>query len=154
MRERERNVSGHDLCYLNRWFAAYADAGSFRYSHYFVCYISECTAILSGLGSHNMPSGQLTWSQFRVVHPLDIEWPRSMPIVVTSWNLPMHHFLKNCESPNSHRHALIVLAVFRCVQASHSSYWQIWSHPHNLHSQCFASCKIYYNTHTHERTHK
>lgn len=36
-------------------------------------------------------------SSFRVVHPLAIELPRSLGMVVTHWNLPMHLFLKNCE---------------------------------------------------------
>ena len=35
--------------------------------------------------------------QLRVVKPLDVEVPRSLGMVVTSWNLSMHRFLKNCE---------------------------------------------------------
>ena len=34
---------------------------------------------------------------FNIVHPLSIEIPHSIPLVVTNWNLPMHKFLKNCE---------------------------------------------------------
>ena len=43
-------------------------------------------------------------SSFRVVHPLAIELPRSLGMVVTHWNLPMHLFLKNCEQKYTHRH--------------------------------------------------
>lgn len=33
----------------------------------------------------------------QVVRPLDVELPRSLGMVVTSWNLSMHRFLKYCE---------------------------------------------------------
>lgn len=34
----------------------------------------------------------------RVVEPLNVEMPRSMVAVVTSWNIPMSRWLKTCES--------------------------------------------------------
>jgi hypothetical protein len=36
-------------------------------------------------------------SEFHVVHPLSIELPPSLGIVVINWNIPMHLFLKDCE---------------------------------------------------------
>jgi len=35
----------------------------------------------------------------RVVSPLSVEMPRSMVLVVTSWNIPMSRWLKTCKSP-------------------------------------------------------
>lgn len=37
-----------------------------------------------------------------VSRPLNVELPRSMVGVVTSWNLPMSYWLNNCESPSHH----------------------------------------------------
>lgn len=41
-------------------------------------------------------SDDIDWTSYSTIYPLSIEVPRSLTIVVTSWNLPMHHFLKNC----------------------------------------------------------
>ncbi|XP_047741081.1 protein-serine O-palmitoleoyltransferase porcupine isoform X2 [Hyalella azteca] len=65
-----------------RWSLAYRDALSFRLSHYFVCHMSEASALLGGL--HVGP----------VARAHHIELPRSMLSVVTYWNVPMHTFLK------------------------------------------------------------
>lgn len=37
-----------------------------------------------------------------VSRPLNVELPRSMVEVVTSWNLPMSYWLNNCESSSHH----------------------------------------------------
>ena len=37
-----------------------------------------------------------------VSKPLNVELPRSMVEVVTSWNLPMSYWLNNCESQSHH----------------------------------------------------
>ena len=79
-----------------RWFSAYSAAASFRYSHYFISFLSETTAILSGIGYEIVPDGTISWSRFRVTYPLDVEVPRSLGSLVNSWNIPMHVFLKNC----------------------------------------------------------
>ncbi|XP_019852943.1 PREDICTED: protein-serine O-palmitoleoyltransferase porcupine-like isoform X2 [Amphimedon queenslandica] len=81
--------------FWNKWFAAYSAAASFRYSHYFISFLSEATAILSGIGYKIEPAGTITWSKFRVTYPLDVEVPRSLGSLVNSWNIPMHVFLKN-----------------------------------------------------------
>ena len=37
-----------------------------------------------------------------VVKPLNVEFPRSMVVVVTSWNIPMSRWLNTCKT---HTHA-------------------------------------------------
>ena len=44
-----------------RWFAAYSAAASFRYSHYFVSFLSECSTLAAGIGYQPQPHGSLTW---------------------------------------------------------------------------------------------
>ncbi|KAK3102736.1 hypothetical protein FSP39_013537 [Pinctada imbricata] len=90
----------YSTCFVNwifmddyhKWILAYKDAQSFRFSHYFVCFISEATATLAGIGY-----GDLQWN-LSVSKPQHIEIPRSLVDVVTNWNLPMHRWLKNCYS--------------------------------------------------------
>ncbi|XP_055937024.1 protein-serine O-palmitoleoyltransferase porcupine-like isoform X2 [Argiope bruennichi] len=65
-----------------KWIDAYRDALSFRSSHYFVSYISEVTATLSGVRSSAVSSA------------FEIELPRSLVEVVVWWNVPMHFWLK------------------------------------------------------------
>ncbi|XP_072026412.1 protein-serine O-palmitoleoyltransferase porcupine-like [Amphiura filiformis] len=79
-----------------KWLHAYRDAMSFRFSHYFISYLSETTGILAGLGATgNVEEGdKVKWS-FAVAKPLNVELPRSLVEVVTNWNLPMHSWLKN-----------------------------------------------------------
>ena len=48
------------LFLICRWFVAYRDAQSFRFSHYFVCFFSEVTATLSGVGASST-NGDLRW---------------------------------------------------------------------------------------------
>ena len=74
-----------------RWLAAYYTAASFRYSHYYVVLISESSTLLVGLGFVMKSSGDINWNGYRTIHPSNIELPRSLGSVVTSWNLPMHH---------------------------------------------------------------
>ncbi|XP_023705139.1 protein-serine O-palmitoleoyltransferase porcupine isoform X2 [Cryptotermes secundus] len=73
-----------------RWWIAYRDALSFRSSHYFICFLSEASAIMSGFGHHE----DEPWS-LSVARPQFIEIPRSLVQVVVYWNVPMHNWLKN-----------------------------------------------------------
>lgn len=79
-----------------KWFMAYQAAMSFRFSHYFVSFLSECTSLLSGIGTEVNQEGKLItiWSS-DVARPQHIELPRSLVEVVVHWNIPMHLFLKN-----------------------------------------------------------
>ncbi|XP_055329141.1 protein-serine O-palmitoleoyltransferase porcupine-like [Paramacrobiotus metropolitanus] len=67
---------------INKWAEAYRTAAMFRYSHYFISYLSECTLI--GMGITGVP----------VVKMLKIELPRSLVEVVEFWNIPMRNWLK------------------------------------------------------------
>ncbi|KAM7437527.1 hypothetical protein ABFA07_012889 [Porites harrisoni] len=79
-----------------KWFVAYQSAMSFRFSHYFVSFLSECTSLLSGIGTEvNQEGKQLTIWRSDVARPQHIELPRSLVEVVVHWNIPMHVFLKN-----------------------------------------------------------
>uniref|UniRef100_A0A3Q3X474 Uncharacterized protein n=1 Tax=Mola mola TaxID=94237 RepID=A0A3Q3X474_MOLML len=77
---------------LRRWLLAYENTLSFHFSNYFVSYLSETTATLAGSG-FTEEKENLKWDM-TVSKPLNIELPRSMAEVVTSWNLPMSSFLR------------------------------------------------------------
>ena len=81
---------------LRKWLRAYESAVSFRFSNYFVGFLSEATATLAGTG-FTEEKDHLEWD-LTVSKPLNVELPRSMVEVVTSWNLPMSYWLNNCES--------------------------------------------------------
>ncbi|XP_043935251.1 protein-serine O-palmitoleoyltransferase porcupine [Protopterus annectens] len=76
-----------------RWLRAYENAVSFHFSNYFVGFISETTATLSGAGFTD-EKDHIRWDLV-VSKPLNVELPRSMVEVVTSWNLPMSHWLNS-----------------------------------------------------------
>lgn len=79
-----------------KWFLAYQSAMSFRFSHYFVSFLSESTSLLSGIGTDVHQEGkQITIWRLDVARPQHIELPRSLVEVVVHWNIPMHVFLKN-----------------------------------------------------------
>ncbi|KAL3076902.1 hypothetical protein niasHT_039682 [Heterodera trifolii] len=67
---------------LSPWlFLHFLNAQSFRFSHFFVCYLASACAVLAG-----HPTVEITrWTS--------IEWPRSMAEVAVHWNKPMHFFL-------------------------------------------------------------
>lgn len=71
-----------------RWLAAYRDALSFRFSHYFITFLSEASAVASGV------SNEGSWA-LRLCSPLEVELPRSLVQVVVHWNRAMHHWLKH-----------------------------------------------------------
>lgn len=78
---------------LFRWLRAYESAVSFHFSNYFVGFLSEATATLAGAG-FTEEKDHLEWD-LTVSKPLNVELPRSMVEVVTSWNLPMSYWLNN-----------------------------------------------------------
>uniref|UniRef100_H3CGX2 Porcupine O-acyltransferase n=1 Tax=Tetraodon nigroviridis TaxID=99883 RepID=H3CGX2_TETNG len=74
-----------------KWLEAYENAASFHFSNYFVGHLSEGAAMLAGAGAAEQDGG---CRGLRVVQPLSVEMPRSMVLVVTSWNIPMSQWLK------------------------------------------------------------
>lgn len=79
-----------------KWLIAYQSALSFRFSHYFVSFISECTCMVCGIGTETSVDGQKTtlW-RYDVARPFHVEIPRSLVEVVIHWNVAIHVFLKN-----------------------------------------------------------
>ncbi|KAL1436488.1 hypothetical protein MTO96_049590 [Rhipicephalus appendiculatus] len=70
------------------WLVAYRDALSFRFSHYFVTFLSEASAVASGV------SNEGSWA-LQLCSPLEVEFPRSLVQVVVHWNRAMHNWLKH-----------------------------------------------------------
>ncbi|XP_041860799.1 protein-serine O-palmitoleoyltransferase porcupine-like isoform X2 [Melanotaenia boesemani] len=75
-----------------KWLHAYENAVSFHFSNYFVGHLSEGTCVLAGAG-FTEEKDHTRWNM-RVVDPFSVEMPRSMVLVVTSWNIPMSRWLK------------------------------------------------------------
>ncbi|XP_061470272.1 protein-serine O-palmitoleoyltransferase porcupine isoform X2 [Rhineura floridana] len=84
---------------LRKWLRAYESASSFHFSNYFVGLLSETTATLAGSG-FTEEKDNLKWD-LTVSRPLNVELPRSMVEVVTSWNLPMSCWLNTYVFKNS-----------------------------------------------------
>ncbi|XP_063064833.1 porcupine O-acyltransferase like [Engraulis encrasicolus] len=76
---------------LDRWLDAYENAISFHYSHYFVSFLSETTTTLAGAGFTDNKDN-VKWDM-TVANPVNVELPRSMVEVVSSWNVPMSRWL-------------------------------------------------------------
>uniref|UniRef100_A0A8C7GH15 Porcupine O-acyltransferase n=1 Tax=Oncorhynchus kisutch TaxID=8019 RepID=A0A8C7GH15_ONCKI len=69
-----------------RWLHAYENAISFHFRNYFVGHLRESTTVLAGVG-FTEDKDNVKWD-LKVVKPLNVELPRSMVLVVTSWNIP------------------------------------------------------------------
>ncbi|XP_036017909.1 protein-serine O-palmitoleoyltransferase porcupine isoform X5 [Mus musculus] len=97
-----------------RWLRAYESAVSFHFSNYFVGFLSEATATLAGAG-FTEEKDHLEWD-LTVSRPLNVELPRSMVEVVTSWNLPMSYWLNNYVFKNALR-----LGTFSAVLVTYAA---------------------------------
>uniref|UniRef100_A0A672ZP32 Porcupine O-acyltransferase n=1 Tax=Sphaeramia orbicularis TaxID=375764 RepID=A0A672ZP32_9TELE len=84
-----------------KWMRAYENAVSFHFSNYFVGHLSEGTTMLAGAG-FTEEKDNTRWDM-SVVKPLSVEVPRSMVLVVTSWNIPMSQWLKTYVFKNAMR---------------------------------------------------
>lgn len=82
----------HGNTVTQKWLYAYETAVSFHFSNYFVGHLSEGTSMLAGAG-FTEEKDNIRWDM-SVVKPLSVEMPRSMVLVVTSWNIPMSRWLK------------------------------------------------------------
>lgn len=69
-----------------KWIVAYRDAAAFRFSHYFISFLSQSIMITAGFGDSS--------TGFLITKPWNIELPRSLVQVVINWNIPMHIWLK------------------------------------------------------------
>lgn len=92
-----------------RWFGAYRDAMSFRFSHYFISYLSQAMMVIAGFANtkeNSSGTSSKLWG-YQITKPVTIEWPRSIVQVVISWNISMHNWLKTCKCflfPNNVQH--------------------------------------------------
>ncbi|XP_029993903.1 protein-serine O-palmitoleoyltransferase porcupine-like isoform X2 [Sphaeramia orbicularis] len=91
----------HGNATTQRWMRAYENAVSFHFSNYFVGHLSEGTTMLAGAG-FTEEKDNTRWDM-SVVKPLSVEVPRSMVLVVTSWNIPMSQWLKTYVFKNAMR---------------------------------------------------
>uniref|UniRef100_A0A673HNE2 Protein-serine O-palmitoleoyltransferase porcupine-like n=1 Tax=Sinocyclocheilus rhinocerous TaxID=307959 RepID=A0A673HNE2_9TELE len=89
LRNKKRKMSF--VLLLIRWLQAYENTLSFHFSNYFVSYLGETTTTLAGAG-FTEEKDNLKWD-LTIAKPLNVEFPRSMVEVVTSWNLPMSRWL-------------------------------------------------------------
>lgn len=77
-----------------RWIATYKAALAYRCSHYFICFLSQCTMLLAGFGSGVGKKDIKRTLGYSITRPWIVEFPRSLVEVVVFWNLSMHHWLK------------------------------------------------------------
>nr|XP_030702552.1 protein-serine O-palmitoleoyltransferase porcupine isoform X6 [Globicephala melas]XP_033706043.1 protein-serine O-palmitoleoyltransferase porcupine isoform X6 [Tursiops truncatus] len=110
LRNKKRKARGT----MVRWLRAYESAVSFHFSNYFVGFLSEATATLAGAG-FTEEKDHLEWD-LTVSKPLNVELPRSMVEVVTSWNLPMSYWLNNYVFKNALR-----LGTFSAVLVTYAA---------------------------------
>ncbi|XP_037027064.1 protein-serine O-palmitoleoyltransferase porcupine [Bradysia coprophila] len=72
-----------------KWITAYRDAMSYRFSHYFVTFLSQSMMLMGGYQEEqNKVLG------YTITKPWQIEVPRSLVGVVVVWNISMHRWLK------------------------------------------------------------
>lgn len=81
-----------------KWVRAYGRALSFRTSHYFIGYLSQCSMMAAAADWHRAEDERSIMlpvsSLYRITSPMAVEFPRSLVQVVTAWNIPMHLWLK------------------------------------------------------------
>ncbi|XP_001354353.1 protein-serine O-palmitoleoyltransferase porcupine [Drosophila pseudoobscura] len=77
----------------------YTEALGVRSSHYFVSFMAQALLVSSGqtLDGESKDSKELDERILGplVARPWQIEWPRSLSVLVRSWNIPMHEWLKH-----------------------------------------------------------
>uniref|UniRef100_A0A3Q2D047 Porcupine O-acyltransferase n=1 Tax=Cyprinodon variegatus TaxID=28743 RepID=A0A3Q2D047_CYPVA len=101
---------------LRRWLLAYENTMSFHFSNYFVGYLGETTATLAGAG-FTEEKDNLKWD-LSVSKPLNIEFPRSMLEVVTSWNVPMSHFLHTYVFKSALKFGTFTAIMVTCIASA------------------------------------
>ncbi|XP_047453687.1 protein-serine O-palmitoleoyltransferase porcupine-like [Mugil cephalus] len=104
----------HGNSVTQKWLYAYENAVSFHFSNYFVGHLSEGTCMLAGAG-FTEEKDHTRWDM-RVVKPLSVEMPRSMVLVVTSWNIPMSRWFKTYVFKNAMR-----LGTFPAILVTYSA---------------------------------
>lgn len=103
----------------SKWIVAYRTALGFRSSHYFISFMSQAIISAAGITATNLS---------RVTNPLNVEFPRSLNLVVTNWNIPMHLWLKKYIFSKLHSvHPFVaVLATYVTSSLLHGLSFQIY----------------------------
>ncbi|KAM3618798.1 uncharacterized protein V6R79_025076 [Siganus canaliculatus] len=117
----------HGNTVTQKWLEAYETAVSFHFSNYFVGYLSEGTTMLAGAG-FTEEKGNVRWDM-SVVKPLNVELPRSMIQVVTSWNIPMSQWLKTYVFKNAMKVGTFpaILVTYTASALLHGLSFHLWA---------------------------
>lgn len=85
-----------------KWTLAYRNAMAFRFSHYFVSFLSQSMMLMAGFFEPQDQDCQTSAKMlgYRITKPWLIEMPRSIVQVVVAWNISMHIWLKTCNFTN------------------------------------------------------
>lgn len=89
-----------------KWLLAYRNAMAFRFSHYFVSFLSQSMMLTAGFTEQQSSTTDdaiidrtsLKLLGYRITKPWLIEVPRSIVQVVVVWNVSMHIWLKQCKN--------------------------------------------------------
>lgn len=88
-----------------KWFLAYRNALAYRFSHYFVTFLSQSMMLMAGFfepqldqTGDDIDQTSLKLLGYRITKPWLIEVPRSIVQVVVVWNVSMHIWLKQCKN--------------------------------------------------------
>lgn len=76
------------------WIEAFKSALSHRCTHYFVCFLSQCTMVIAGCNNWGKDNSYL--GQY-ITYPLVIEMPRSLYDVCLNWNISLSRWLSTCK---------------------------------------------------------
>lgn len=106
---------------ITRMFLVYLYAQQFRFSHFFISYLSMSFLSL----------WEDTENRTVVSKPLQVEWPRSLVCVVVYWNIPIHKWLKDYIfhrlRSRTNNKPLIIMTTYLVSSILHGFKFHIWS---------------------------
>ncbi|XP_053676409.1 protein-serine O-palmitoleoyltransferase porcupine [Anopheles nili] len=116
-----------------KWVRAYSRALSFRTSHYFIAYLSQCCMISAAVDWNRVEEERSFMlpvsSLYRVTSPIAVEFPRSLVQVVTAWNIPMHIWLKRYIFRTTKRpfgNAAAIAITYIISSLLHGLHYRLW----------------------------
>lgn len=114
-----------ELGCLKQVSSIYLAAMKFRFSHYFMCYLSKGLLTLW----QNPTTSPVSTSE--ICQIIKIEWPRSLLEVVRFWNIPMSNWLRDHifvpSRAMTSSNATAVLTTFAMSALFHGFKFNIWS---------------------------
>lgn len=105
---------------ISRYVLLLRDALMVRFSHYFICQLSQAICILNG------PRSGVEVLSCPVFKPLHVEMPRSLVDAVVCWNIPMHQWLKKREWNFNFNLILEALTIHKLVCRYLQSFGSFW----------------------------